>query len=282
MGMSAISHYRYDLDRYASELNRIAILASTYFIEDPSIRNAYVRDVADFISNAYRRFNTTFDPNEKARIVYEVRDEKENEERDYQKFRMGNYVKRVVTEIYEEQGVFKYRTVVADLISSGVIMGGGFSLYFSGNRFHSNKLKILGFTLIAHAWNDAFETVAPLFMDREEPGIIRKIYRYGAKKLGYDNYGGDLSYSAGEMILSIYAGVYGFQKVSSRHSVMKIPVLKKMLGKRDTGKLYYYVTQDFVTKWSSRTRPMKIFFIGNQMYKAKIEFFDNGYKLNDE
>ncbi len=282
MGVAAISHYRVDLDRYAAELNRIAILASTYFIEDPTIRHAYVRDISDFISDAYRRFNGTFDPNEKARIVYEVRDEKENEERDYQKFRMGNYVKRVVTEIYEEQGVFKYTTVATDLVSSSLIMGAGVSLARAGGAFNSNKLKVLGLTLFSHGGNDFFEAVAPLIVDHQEAGPIRRLYRYAAETFGYDKYAGDFAYSTGELVLSIYAGAYGFQKVNNRNSLAKIPILKKMFGKRDTGKLFHYVTQDFATKWSLKATPMKIIFVGQQLYKAKMELYDGKYEFNDE
>ena len=282
MGTPAISHYRYDLDRHASELNRIAILASTYFIEDPSIRHAYIKDISDFIADAYRIFNGTFDPNEKSRVVYDVKNERDAEERDYQKFRMGNYVKRIVTEIYEEQGVFKYAAVATDVVSSAITMYGGYSLYNSGKTFNSNKLKVLGVTLMAHAGNDVFEKIAPFIVDHQESGVLRDLYRYGAKMFGYDKYTGDLSYSTGKLALSIYAGAYGFQKVNNRNSLLSFSAFERVLGKRDTGKLYIYVTRDFATKWSSKPTPMKIIFVGQQLYKAKIELYDGNYKFNGE
>lgn len=282
MGVAAISHYKYELDRNVAELNRITILASTYFIEDPTIRHAYVKDVSDFIEDAYNRFRVTFDPNEKMRIVYEVRDEKEQAESEYQKFRLGNYLKRVVTEIYEEHGVFKYTTVATEVVSSGVTMYGGYSIYNVGKMIHSNKMKVLGATLIAHGANDLFETIAPLVVDHQETGFLRRLYRYGAEKLGYDKYTGDFAYSSAELALSIYAGVYGFQKINNRNSLATVPFVKKFLGQRDTGRLYHFVTQDFTRKWSLKPTPMKIIFVGQQFMKAKIELYDGKYKFNDE
>jgi hypothetical protein len=282
MGVAAISHYKYDLDRYVAELNRITILSSTYFIEDPIIRNAYVKDVSDFISNAYSRFRGTFDPNEKMRIVYEVREEKEQAESEYRKFRLGDYVKRVVTEIYEEQGVFKYTTVATDVVSSSITMYGGYSLFKAGSMFHSNKLKILGATLFSHGANSLFETVAPLIVDHQESGPLRRLYRYGAEKLGYNKYTGDFAYSSTELVLSIYSGAYGFQKINNPNSLATIPFVKRMFGHRDTGRLFYYVTKDFARKWSLKPTPMKVIFVGQQLMKAKIELYDGDYKFNEE
>lgn len=43
MGTAAIAHLKYDLDRHAVDLRRIATLASAYFIENYQIRREYLR-----------------------------------------------------------------------------------------------------------------------------------------------------------------------------------------------------------------------------------------------
>lgn len=101
---SAIAHLKYDQDNYASALRRTATLAASFFIESPLIRFEYLKEVEDDLNEANRRFHATFDPNEKIRIVNEVKADAELTEREYQRLRQGSYTKYLVTDIFEDQG----------------------------------------------------------------------------------------------------------------------------------------------------------------------------------
>ncbi|KYK11404.1 hypothetical protein AVJ25_03630 [Yersinia pestis] len=50
MGTSAIAHFKYDLDKHATSLRRVASLASTFFLKDPFIKSDYLREVEDYNS----------------------------------------------------------------------------------------------------------------------------------------------------------------------------------------------------------------------------------------
>ncbi|EOL9942774.1 TPA: hypothetical protein N7A56_001516, partial [Escherichia coli] len=45
MGTAAISHLRYDLNKYALSLRKTATLASTFFIESPLVRFEYLQEI---------------------------------------------------------------------------------------------------------------------------------------------------------------------------------------------------------------------------------------------
>jgi hypothetical protein len=101
MGTTAIAHLKYDLDRHAVDLKRIATLASAYFMNDYQTRREYLRQVDEFINNINRKFKNTFDVNERMRLIYEMRAESELANREYQILRQGNYTKYLITDLYE-------------------------------------------------------------------------------------------------------------------------------------------------------------------------------------
>ncbi|WP_447874107.1 hypothetical protein [Serratia fonticola] len=111
MGTTAIAHLKYDLDRHATDLRRIATLASAYFMPDYQTRREYLRQVEEFINNINRKFKNTFDINERMRLIYEMRSESELASQEYQILRQGNYTKYLITDIYEDQGVVKYAKI---------------------------------------------------------------------------------------------------------------------------------------------------------------------------
>ncbi|ELV50330.1 hypothetical protein EC991775_3959 [Escherichia coli 99.1775] len=51
MGTAAISHLRYDLNKYALSLRKTATLASTFFIESPLVRFEYLQEIENTIND---------------------------------------------------------------------------------------------------------------------------------------------------------------------------------------------------------------------------------------
>ncbi len=80
------------------DLKRVATLASAYFIENYQISREYLREVDEFINDINKRFKSTFDINERMRLIIEVRAESEITQREYQILRQGSYTKYIVTE----------------------------------------------------------------------------------------------------------------------------------------------------------------------------------------
>lgn len=131
--------------------------------------------------------------------------------------------------------------------------------------------------LVTHGLNDIYESASPLIYEHKHTGLIRKIYREAANMAGLSNDAGDLAYSGVEFSLTLYAA-------------MRTPVLiqnpgrlaTKYLGDQPgTGKLFRYVSNDFISKWASKNGAMKLYFSGNSLYKAKAEFIDGGYKFDN-
>ncbi|EKS8956088.1 hypothetical protein QC718_002058, partial [Escherichia coli] len=100
MGTAAISHLRYDLNKYALSLRKTATLASTFFIESPLVRFEYLQEIENTINDITHRFNSSYDINEKARLINELKMESETARKEYQLFRQGNYDKYITTDIF--------------------------------------------------------------------------------------------------------------------------------------------------------------------------------------
>ncbi|VTR32676.1 Uncharacterised protein [Serratia fonticola] len=204
MGTAAIAHLKYDLDRHAVDLRRIATLASAYFIENYQIRREYLREVDDFISDINRRFKSTFDINGRMRLIIEVRTESEITQREYQILRQGSYTKYIVTEIFEDQGVVKYAKIGGGVFSGLIQTYMGWTINKLGQTMHFRHMKSIGVILIANGTNNTFESISPVLFENQRVGWVRKLYRLGAEYLGGDKYDGDFAYGTVDFYSHIY------------------------------------------------------------------------------
>ncbi|HKS33292.1 MAG TPA: DUF4225 domain-containing protein [Enterobacteriaceae bacterium] len=199
---AAYAQLKYDLDYYASALRRIATLASSFFFTGKLTRMDYLKEIEDVIFNIEQRFHRTFDINEKSRLVREIKDEYTNAEREYQILRRGDYIKKVVTEVFEEQGVLKYAIIGADIVGAGAQLAAGATYGLTGKRINSKRMMLFGATLVAHGLDNMYEAVSPIWNDGEkEASFLRNLYRKG---LGDDDLG-DFAYSAVDLSLTITA-----------------------------------------------------------------------------
>lgn len=106
----------------------------------------------------------------------------ETARKEYQLFRQGNYDKYITTDIFEEHGLIKYVNLSFDIVASvGQVVGGVGALKF-GKVVHSNRIKGIGVTLVAHGANNFYESLSPLFFNEYDSGPIRELYRVIAKK----------------------------------------------------------------------------------------------------
>ncbi|WP_114193531.1 DUF4225 domain-containing protein [Edaphovirga cremea] len=277
MGTTAIAHLKYDLDRHAVDLKRIATLASTYFIENYQIRREYLREVDDFINDVNRRFRNTFDVNERMRLITEVRAESELAHREYQILRQGNYTKYIVTEIFEDQGLIKYAKITGGVVMGGVQALGGISLYTAGNKLHFKRMKSIGVTLIAHGANNAYESITPLLYEHQETGPLRDFYRFVTKQLGYDKYIGDFAYSVVDLSVTAYSAYNG---LVLKENPLRL-VSRGLFEKPGTGMLFRNIKKDHITKWENKNIAMKLFQVGSSIKKFKATFYDDGYKYHE-
>ncbi|MFP1528656.1 DUF4225 domain-containing protein [Escherichia coli] len=73
---------------------------------------------------------------------------------------------------FEEHGLIKYVNLSFDIVASvGQVVGGVGALKF-GKVVHSNRIKGIGVTLVAHGANNFYESLSPLFFN----GIIQVQY----------------------------------------------------------------------------------------------------------
>lgn len=61
-------------------------------------------------------------------------------EREYQMLRPGDYVKKFVTDIFQEQGVLKYAIIGADIVGGGVPVAAGGTYTLTGKNINFSKL----------------------------------------------------------------------------------------------------------------------------------------------
>lgn len=274
MGTAAISHFRRDLDHYALALRRVANLASIFFIESSISRMDYIQEIENVISDITRRFNSTFDINERIRLVNELKFEFELAEKEYQSLRRGNYLKYTITDIFEEQGILKYAKIAGGVASGVGQIFGARGVYKFGNTIHSKRIKGISVVLAAHGLNNIYESITPLLYDRQEPGKIRDIYRFIAKKMGYDIDEGDLAYSSVDFAVTAYATYSGMKIVPNKNSL----ALRAWGDKPGTGRLYKAVSQDFRNAFSLKPTPLKIYQVGDSLKKFKATFIDEEYR----
>ncbi|MDX6022443.1 DUF4225 domain-containing protein [Scandinavium sp. V105_16] len=277
MGTSAIAHLKYDLDNYVLDLQRTATLASSYFIENYQVRREYLRDIDEFIRDVNKRFRNTFDVNERMRIIAEARAESEIARREYQILRQGNYTKYIITEIFEDQGLLKHAKITGGVVVGGAQALGGINIYSTGKRLHLRRMKSIGITLIAHGANNVFESITPLLYEHQETGLLRDLYRFAAKQLGYEKYNGDFAYSVVDFSITAYSAYKG---LIIKESPLRI-ASRGLFEKPGTGKLFHYIRQDSITKWEHKNTIMKIFQAGSSIKKFKATFYDDGYKFDE-
>lgn len=270
---SAYAHLKYDLDNYASALRRIATLASSFFFTGKLTRMEYLKEIEDVILNIERRFHSTFDVNEKMRLVREIKEEYASAEREYQMLRRGDYTKKIVTEIFEEQGVLKYAIIGADIVGAGVQIAAGVTYGLTGKRLNSKGMMLFGATLFAQGGSNMYEAASPLWNDGEkEASFLRNLYRKG---LGDDDLG-DFTYSSVDVALTIYAS---FRKPVQVQSGSRLLTSGEGFG-AGTGRLIRHTNTDYKASWYTKSSPMKMMLVGSSLYKIKANFIDEGYKLN--
>ncbi|WP_195918396.1 DUF4225 domain-containing protein [Erwinia sorbitola] len=280
MATSAIAHLKYDLDHYASALRRTATLAASFFIKNSLIRFEYLKDIEDDLNEANRRFHDTFDPNEKIRIINEVKADAELTEREYQLLRQGSYTKYIITDIFEDQGVIKYAKVGVGVVSGVVQTVGGVSMFKLGRNFHQKHLSGLGAVLFAHGANNVFESLSPVLPEnqRQRSSYLRNLYRKAAEIAGFGRDHGDFAYSIGDFAITLYSSTRGLTLQQNRNSL--IP--KRWFQTPGTGRLFRYLNKDFVPKWETKSPPMKLFLGGTSVYKLKAIIYDHNYIYNGD
>jgi len=274
MGTSAISHLKYDLDNYAVALKRVANLASSFFLEDAIIRMNYLKEIDDYVNEMNYRFHQTFDPNERMRIVNDVKAEADMAEREYQLLRQGDYTKYFLTEIFEEQGVLKYAKIAGGVVAGGAQLVSGAALIKLSHELHVKKMGAIGVVLVAHGGNNVFESLSPVLFENQSVGPVRWLYKNGAKILGYDKYSGDLVYEGVDFVATLYGAVK--LPVEIQNSNRLVP--KGWFERPGTGKLFNSWHGDYISKWSKKSLLMKGVLVGSNIKKFKVEFIEEGYK----
>ncbi|AKG67678.1 hypothetical protein WN53_00160 [Serratia fonticola] len=277
MGTAAIAHLKYDLDRHAVDLRRIATLASAYFIENYQIRREYLREVDDFISDINRRFKSTFDINGRMRLIIEVRTESEITQREYQILRQGSYTKYIVTEIFEDQGVVKYAKIGGGVFSGLIQTYMGWTINKLGQTMHFRHMKSIGVILIANGTNNTFESISPVLFENQRVGWVRKLYRLGAEYLGGDKYDGDFAYGTVDFIATLYSA-YRMPVITQNKNRYVTPFLFEKPG---TGRLFRYVNKDYVPKWINASNAMRIYQLGSTAHKFSLLYGGEGYKYQE-
>ncbi|MBS9433323.1 DUF4225 domain-containing protein [Photorhabdus hainanensis] len=276
--MKGISHLSYDLNNYASLLKRKAHLAASFFIEDSQLRMSYLKEIDDFVNIKTREFKNTFDVNEKKRLVYEVKDEYEVTEKEYQVLRRKDYTKYIVTDIFEDHGVVKYAKIGGGVVAGIVQSVAGVAVIHSGRVVRSKRVQSIGAVLVAHGVNSAYESITPILYENQDIGWLRKGYRYVSNALNYDNDVADVSYSSVDLVASLY-GTYGMLKLKPVKSKNNIsggyPV------KPGAGKLFRYINSDLARKWRLTPNPILTIQISGSFYKVKL-LMDDIDKLNND
>ncbi|WP_350306827.1 DUF4225 domain-containing protein [Photorhabdus viridis] len=276
--MKGISHLSYDLNNYASSLKRKAHLAASFFIEDSQLRMSYLKEIDDFVNIKTREFKNTFDISEKKRLVYEVKDEYETIEKEYQALRRNDYTKYIITDIFEDQGVVKYAKIGGGVVAGSVQTVAGVAVFKSGKLVRSKKVQSMGVVLLAHGGNNFYEAISPILYENQDTGWVREGYRHISHALGYDDGVADVAYSSVDLVASAY-GTYGMLKLKPIKPKNNIsggyPV------KPGAGKLFRYINEDLARKWRLTPKPMLTIQVLSSGYKFKL-LIDDIYKLHDD
>jgi hypothetical protein len=239
MGTAAIAHLKYDLDRHAVDLRRIATLASTYFLENYQVRREYLREVDEFINSINMRFKNTFDINERMRLINEMRAESDLAHREYQILRQGSYTKYIVTELFEEQGVVKYAKIGGGVVSGLLQTYMGWTIAKLGQTMHFRHMKSIGVVLIANGTNNTFESISPILFENQRVGWVRHLYGLGAEYLGGDKYDGDFAYGTIDFMATLFSA-YRMPVLTQNRKRLATPLLFEKPG---TGRLFLLCEQ---------------------------------------
>jgi hypothetical protein len=264
----------------SERLRRSALLASSFFIEDKTIRMEYIKEIDDFINTLRVKITSpTLEFSDQNAILKEIRKERESTEKEYQKLRTGDYIKYIVTDIFEDQGVLKYAKIASGVVSGGFQTFSGYKLTKFGNGLNVKYFKSLGVTLMAHGVNNTYEAISPLIHDGQSlSGPIRNIYRYLSSTLGYESDRGDLFYSMGDISLTIYASLRMPVLIENPNRL----VSRVRFDKARTDRLFYFLNKDYNSKFLAASRAMKLYMVGNSGYKLYAEFKDGNYIYNDK
>lgn len=276
--MSIDSAHQFHFLEESNRLRRVALLASSFFIQDKTLRMRYIREIEDFINETEMKLrSSTISFFDKNHILHELVTEREETERDYQKLRTGDYVKYIITDIFEDQGVLKYTKIASGVVAGGFQAFAGYRLNQLGKDLNVKHFKSFGLLLMAHGGNNVYEAVSPIINDgKYYPGLTRKVYRGLASLLGYDDKSGDLFYSVGDVSLSGFAA-------------LRMPVLienptrlasRGFFDKPRTTKLFRYIDKDYSPKFTAANKFMKIYMVGSSIKKVHAEFSNENYLLN--
>lgn len=277
MTISAIAHFKHDLDTYIIELRRKANLAATFILKDAIIRHDYLMDVERSISNYEREFKSNREPHNRIKIINKVKADFELTSIEYNLLRMKDYTTYLITDIFEDQGVIKYVKIGGGVFYGASQVYMGKKLYSLSNQLHIKYFKGVGTILMVHGFNNTFEALSPIMFETQRSGYLRNIYRKCAEMAGLDVSTGDLAYSTVDFSVSLYAAVRS--PVLKQHSRRFV---EKSFGEQPgTGRLFRFTNLDFISKWESKNTLMKIYLGGGTIRKAKIEFYDKEYRKDD-
>ncbi|MDX6917692.1 DUF4225 domain-containing protein [Pectobacterium carotovorum] len=278
--MSIDSSHQFHFLEESNRLRRVALLASSFFIQDKTLRMRYLREIEDFINETEMKLrSSTISFFDKNHILYELVTEREETERDYQKLRTGDYVKYIVTDIFEDQGVLKYTKIASGVVSGGFQAFMGYRLNQLGRYLNIKHFKSFGVLLISHGFNNAYESATPIIFDgKYSAGPVRHIYRGLASLAGYNDDAGDALYSAGDLSLTIYASLRTPVLVDSPTRLAS----RGFMDKPGTTKLFKYAHGDFKPKYTAASSIMKLYMVGGSAYKIYAEFTDDNYRLGDK
>lgn len=277
MGTPAISHLRYDLDRYISELRRVANLAATFLIKDAFNRIEYIREIEDSIRNYEDEFHSSLELSVKNNVIERLKDELSLTEREYQILRMKDHVTYIITDVFEEHGIIKYAKIGGGIVAGGIEAWGGMQLAKLGKSLHMRRFQGVGVVLVAYGLNNAFESVSPLIYEHSQSGPLRSLYRKAAELAGLSDDAGDLGFSSVEFSLTVYAALRTPVLAQSPKRL-----IKKYYGDQPgTGKLFKNVSSDYISKWSSKNGFMKLYFAADSAKTFKVKFYDGDYQYDD-
>ena len=237
----------------------------------------YIHEIEGVIKEITARFNSTFDVNERMRLINILKAEFELAEREYQLLRMGNHIKYIVTDIFEDHGILKYAKIGGGILAGVAQVLGGAGIYKFSNVVHSKRLKGISAVLALHGANNIYESVSPLIYESDQPGYVRDIYRFIAKKMGYDIDQGDFAYSSVDFAATAYAAYAGRALVTNKNSL----VSRSWLDKPGTGRLYNAASNDYGNTFLLKSKILKITQIGSTGYKFKATFMDEDYKYDN-
>ncbi|MCU1792982.1 DUF4225 domain-containing protein [Pectobacterium polaris] len=278
--MSIDSAHQFHFLEESNRLRRVALLASSFFIQDKTLRMRYLREIEDFINETEMKLrSSTISFFDKNHIFHELVTEREETERDYQKLRTGDYVKYIVTDIFEDQGVLKYTKIASGVVSGGFQAFMGYRLNQLGKDLNVKHFKSFGVLLMAHGFSNVYESVSPIIFDgKYGSGPVRNIYRFLASQAGYNNDAGDALYSVADLTLTIYASFRTPTLVDSPTRLAS----RGFMDKPRTTKLFRYVPKDFKTKYNAASNIMKLYMVGSSGHKVYAEFTDENYLLGDK